>query len=75
VLGLIFLEEKTNLSSEAGIILAIIATVFLSVFVHGVSTAPGIKLYVKSLEKLPPGAPEGMDLSTSAYRSSRSESL
>ena len=47
ILGLIFLEEKTNLIVEPIIINAIIATVLLSVFAHGISSAPAINLYAR----------------------------
>jgi hypothetical protein len=38
--------------------LAIIATVLLSIFAHGISTAPGISLYSRAVDKLSPDAPE-----------------
>jgi len=38
--------------------LAIIVTVLLSIFAHGVSASPGIKLYVRQIEGLPDDAPE-----------------
>ena len=52
ILGLIFLEEKTNLSVESTIIQAIIATVLLSVFAHGISTAPAINLYAQRTDAM-----------------------
>ncbi|MCJ7537659.1 MAG: cation:proton antiporter [Anaerolineales bacterium] len=58
ILGLIFLEQKTHLSVEPTIILAIIATVLLSVFAHGISAAPAINLYSRHLASLGPDAPE-----------------
>jgi hypothetical protein len=33
-------------------------TVLMSVFAHGLSALPGIRLYEKSVAKLPPNAPE-----------------
>ena len=58
ILGLIFLEEKANLTNEATITLIVIATVLLSVFAHGISTAPGIALYGRNLDRLKPDAIE-----------------
>jgi NhaP-type Na+/H+ or K+/H+ antiporter len=58
VLGLIFLEEKASLPGEPTIVLAVIATVLLSVFVHGISAAPGIKIYQRTLSTLDSQAPE-----------------
>jgi NhaP-type Na+/H+ or K+/H+ antiporter len=52
ILGLIFLEEKTNLSVEPTIIMAIIATVLLSVFAHGISTAPAINQYAQRTDDM-----------------------
>jgi NhaP-type Na+/H+ or K+/H+ antiporter len=45
VLGLIFLEQETHLPGEETIRLMVIATVFMSIFAHGLSAAPGIALY------------------------------
>jgi NhaP-type Na+/H+ or K+/H+ antiporter len=61
VLGLIYLKQEANLAGEATISLLISATVLLSIFAHGISAAPGIKLYNKQVEKLPPDAPECQD--------------
>ena len=62
ILGLIFLEQKTNLSVEPTIILVIIATVLLSVFAHGFSAAPAINWYSRYMTALGPGAPERKEL-------------
>jgi NhaP-type Na+/H+ or K+/H+ antiporter len=45
VLGLVFLEQETHLPGEETIRLVVIATVFMSIFAHGLSAAPGIALY------------------------------
>ena len=45
VLGLVFLEQETHLSGEETIRLVVIVTVFISIFAHGLSAAPGIALY------------------------------
>ena len=58
ILGLIFVEQKTNLSVEPVIVLAIIATVLLSVFAHGISSAPAINLYARQTATLESGSLE-----------------
>ena len=58
VLGLVFLEEETHLPGEETIRLAVIATVFLSIFAHGVSAPPLIERYARSVAALDPAAPE-----------------
>lgn len=58
ILGLIFVDQKTNLSVEPVIVLAIIATVLLSVFAHGISSAPAINLYARQTATLESGSLE-----------------
>jgi len=58
VLGLVYLEERMGGSGETIIRLAVTATVLLSIFAHGLSAQPGIGLYARRVEALPPGAPE-----------------
>ena len=58
VLGLIYLEELTAIHINQSIILTVIATVLLSVLLHGVSAAPLSKVYARYLRKLPSDAPE-----------------
>jgi len=58
VLGLVYLKEKAHLQGEQTIVLAVIATVLLSIFAHGISAAPGIKLYARRVAGFPPDAPE-----------------
>lgn len=58
VLGLVFLEQEVHLPGEETIRLVVIATVFLSIFVHGLSAVPGIDLYAAKIKSLAPGAPE-----------------
>ena len=53
VLGLIFLAEKAHLAGESLIVMTVVATVLLSVFAHGISSAPAINLYARQVEKLP----------------------
>ena len=58
VLGLVYLEQEAALPGEKLIMLGIIATVLLSIFAHGISASPGIKLYARQIEGLPDDAPE-----------------
>ena len=58
VLGLVFLEHEAHLPGERTIKLAVVATVLVSVFAHGLSAMPGIERYARSLAKLPADAPE-----------------
>lgn len=58
VLGLMFLERELQLPGESTIRLTVMATVLLSIFAHGLSAQPGIRLYAKSVDSLPPDAPE-----------------
>jgi NhaP-type Na+/H+ or K+/H+ antiporter len=62
ILGLIFLEQKTNLPVEPVIISAIIATVLLSVFAHGISAAPAINLYARRTASLGPDSLEKQEI-------------
>ncbi len=60
VLGLVYLEELGHAAgpSSASVRLAVVATVLLSIFAHGLSASPGIALYARRVQALPPGAPE-----------------
>jgi sodium/hydrogen antiporter len=58
VLGLVYLEQETHQPGESTIRLAVMATVWLSIFVHGFSARPGIKLYAAKVAALDAGAPE-----------------
>jgi NhaP-type Na+/H+ or K+/H+ antiporter len=58
VLGLVYLEEEANLPGEPTIKLAVMLTVFCSIFAHGLSALPGIGLYGKRVSKLAADAPE-----------------
>jgi sodium/hydrogen antiporter len=49
VLGLVYMKQELNLPSEDTIRFAVIATVFLSIFLHGLSASPGISLYERVL--------------------------
>lgn len=56
VLGLVYLEEGARLPGEETIRLAVMATVLLSIFAHGVSALPGIGLYARKAELEDPPA-------------------
>jgi NhaP-type Na+/H+ or K+/H+ antiporter len=58
VLGLVYLERQANLPGESTMRLAVMATVLLSIFAHGLSALPGIDLYASRLSSLDFGAPE-----------------
>jgi NhaP-type Na+/H+ or K+/H+ antiporter len=58
VLGLVYLERHANLPGESTIQLAVMATVLVSIFAHGLSAIPGISLYAKKIACLPRSAPE-----------------
>ncbi len=58
VLGLVYLEHGAHNPGESTIRLAVMVTVLLSILVHGLSAAPGIKLYATRLAALDASAPE-----------------
>jgi NhaP-type Na+/H+ or K+/H+ antiporter len=58
VLGLIYFEQQVSLPGESTIRLAVMATVLISIFAHGLSAMPGIDLYAKRIASLDPTAPE-----------------
>jgi len=61
VLGLVYLEEQTGSGQELTIQLTVILTVLCSIVAHGISATPGMALYARAVEALPPGAPEIAD--------------
>jgi NhaP-type Na+/H+ or K+/H+ antiporter len=66
VLGLVYLEQHANLLGEPKIRLAVMATVLLSIFAHGLSALPGIGLYAKRIASLDSRAPEYQPTRTGA---------
>jgi NhaP-type Na+/H+ or K+/H+ antiporter len=60
VLGLVYLEQETHQPGETTITLAVMATVLLSIFLHGISAVPGIGSYARKVEALPSEAPENI---------------
>jgi NhaP-type Na+/H+ or K+/H+ antiporter len=58
VLGLVYLEQESHLPGEPVIRLAVMATVFLSIFCHGFTTLPGVSFYASKIAALNTAAPE-----------------
>jgi NhaP-type Na+/H+ or K+/H+ antiporter len=58
VLGLVYLEQELHLPGESTVRLAVMATVVLSIFVHGLSAIPGISVYAGKVAALDASAPE-----------------
>ena len=58
VLGLVYLEHSTHQPGESTIRLAVMVTVLLSIFAHGLSAMPGISLYAAKVSAFDAGAPE-----------------
>lgn len=58
VLGLVYLEERLHSTGDQDLRLAVIATVMLSIFLHGATAAPGAELYARRVRRLAAGAPE-----------------
>jgi NhaP-type Na+/H+ or K+/H+ antiporter len=63
VLGLVYLEQETHLPGESTIRFAVMATVLLSIFAHGLSAMPGIGLYARKIASLTASAPEHQEAS------------
>ncbi len=53
VLGLVYLEQETHLPGEPLIRVAVMSTVLLSIFAHGLSAMPGVNLYERTLSSAP----------------------
>lgn len=58
VLGLVYLEEESHLAGEPVITLAVMATVIMSIYAHGLSALPGIELYARAVDALGSSSPE-----------------
>ncbi|MCQ8181650.1 cation:proton antiporter [Methylomonas sp. SURF-1] len=58
VLGLVYLETQADLPGEGSIKLALMMTVIISIFSHGLSALPGINYYAKRIERLKADAAE-----------------
>ena len=58
VLGLVYLEQTHQTADKSIIALAMMVTVLLSIFAHGLSALPGINLYARKIAALDATAPE-----------------
>jgi NhaP-type Na+/H+ or K+/H+ antiporter len=58
VLGMVYLEKVTGIDANSKIVLAMIATVLLSVVAHGASANPAIKRYARQVADLQPDFPK-----------------
>jgi len=58
ILGLIMIKEESGMPGQPFIELAVMATVSLSIFAHGITATPGINIYARKVEKMPEEAPE-----------------
>ncbi len=58
VLGLVYLEREAHQPGERTIASAVMVTVLISIFAHGLSAMPGIALYARRITALSPDAPE-----------------
>jgi len=58
VLGLVYLKQEMHFPGEPTIRFAVMATVLLSIFAHGLSAKPGISLYSRKIESLAAQVPE-----------------
>ena len=61
VLGMVYLEQQLHLPGENTIRFAVMATVVLSIFAHGLSAIPGINIYARKVAALGASAPECLD--------------
>jgi len=66
VLGLVYVEQEAHLPGEPTMRIAVMMTVLLSIFAHGLSAAPGIDLYARRLAAMPAGAPEHENVEATA---------
>ena len=58
VLGLVYLEQEVNLPGEPAMRSAVMVTVLLSIFAHGLSAIPAIDLYAKGNSMIAAAEPE-----------------
>jgi len=58
VLGLVYLEHASHAGTEPAIRVTVIATVFMSIFAHGLTALPGTEWFARKLATLPADAPD-----------------
>jgi NhaP-type Na+/H+ or K+/H+ antiporter len=77
VLGLVYIEHGMHGERVSTVTFAVMATVLLSIFAHGLTAASGIELYARKIAALDPSAPEheggqaelaGLDLTASTQK-------
>ena len=61
VLGVVYLERAPHLPGTNTVRLAVMMTVLVSIFAHGLSAMPGTSLYARALTGLDGSAPEHQD--------------
>lgn len=61
VLGVVYLERAPHLPGTNTVRLAVMMTVLVSIFAHGLSAMPGINLYARTVTGLDSNAPENQD--------------
>jgi sodium/hydrogen antiporter len=74
VLLLIIFDEAAAIPGMVTVQMVIVTTVLMSVFAHGMSAAPLIRRYAKTVESLPPNAPEKEEVTLVPTRRSDSHS-
>ncbi len=62
VLGVVYLQQEVHLPAESAIRAAVMLTVLVSIFAHGISAVPGIALYARSVTSLDKTAPEHQEI-------------
>jgi NhaP-type Na+/H+ or K+/H+ antiporter len=62
VLGLVYLEQEMHLPGEQTIRFTVMITVLLSIFAHGLSAMPGIKVYSGETPSLAAATSEPQDV-------------
>jgi sodium/hydrogen antiporter len=65
VLGLVFLEQNARYPGESTIRHAVMLTVLISIFAHGLSARPGMNIYSAKVATLGTDAPERSNFETS----------
>ena len=62
VLGVVYLQQEMHFSGESTIRAAVMLTVLISIFAHGISAVPGIGIYARSVGSLGVSAPEHQEI-------------
>jgi sodium/hydrogen antiporter len=62
VLGMVYLQQEMHFPGEPAIRAAVMLTVLVSIFAHGISAVSGIALYARSVASLDMAAPEHKEI-------------